>query len=112
VPTLRGGLSTASGIAPKFGKQGVDFISVALDEPGAHEAARKFLTQQQATFANYRIDDEGDEWWDKWNTKSIPVVLVFDRAGNLIKKFDMDDPDNQFTYDDVEKLVAEMVKSN
>lgn len=96
----------------KYRDQGVDCISVTVDKAGAHEAAHKFLTEQQATFSNYRLDDEnGDAWWDKWNIKSIPVVLVFDQQGNLARKFDKDDPDNQFTYLEVEQLVEELVKA-
>ncbi len=40
------------------------------------------------------------------------MVLVFDRQGQLARKFDMDDPDNQFTHEDVAELVAEMVETN
>jgi hypothetical protein len=45
----------------------------------------------------------------KWNIKAIPIVLVFDAKGTLVKKFDKDEPDNQFTYEDVEKLVVELL---
>lgn len=90
--------------------RGVACISVTVDSPTAREQALEFLEHQQATFDNYIMTDGEDAWWDEWNIKSIPVVLVFDREGKLVKKFDNDDPDNQFTYADVEKLVAELVE--
>ena len=69
-----------------------------------------FLKKREAVFANYIIDDVGEAWWDKWQIKAIPIVLVFDREGQLVRKFDKDDPDNQFSYEDVEKLVAELLQ--
>jgi thiol-disulfide isomerase/thioredoxin len=95
----------------KHAKDGVVCMSVSVDEPEPEKytAALDFLKSKKATFANYLIQDEGEAWWDKWEIKAIPVVLVFGRDGKLVKKFDKDDPDNQFTYDDVEKLVAELL---
>ena len=90
--------------------RGVACISVSVDSPKAREQALEFLEHQQATFDNYIMTDGEHAWWDEWNIKSIPVVMVFDRDGELVKKFDNDDPDNQFTYADVEKLVAELVE--
>jgi hypothetical protein len=34
---------------------------------------------------------------------------VFDVDGDLVQKFDRDDPDNQFTYADVEELVVKLL---
>lgn len=97
-----------------YSDQEVACVSVSADGAGAHDAAAKFLEGQQATFTNYRLADSAEQeaWWEKWDLKSIPAVLVFDREGKLARKFDMDDPDNQFTYDEVEALVAELVESN
>jgi thiol-disulfide isomerase/thioredoxin len=99
-------------LSRKYAGQEVEFISVSVDGAGAHDAAQNFLQRKGAAFTNYRLEDEGNAWWDKWEIKSIPVVMVFDREGNLARKFDMDDPDNQFTYEQVEQLVAEMTESN
>jgi len=55
------------------------------------------------------IEDKQQAWWDKWNIKAIPIVLVFSADGKLAKKIDKDDPDNQFTYADVEKFVTELL---
>jgi len=96
----------------KFTGDGVVCMSMTMDEKESREAALTFLKKQKATFANYIIDDKEDAWYDKWEFRAIPLVLVFDRDGKLAKKFDKEDPDNQFTYADVEKLVVELLKQN
>jgi thiol-disulfide isomerase/thioredoxin len=83
-------------------------MSVSLDQPADQAKALAFLQEKGAAFPNFLIDDL-EAWADKWNIKGIPVVLVFDRSGKLLRKFDRDDPDKQFTYADVEKYVAELV---
>ena len=93
----------------KFARRGVVCMSISLDGPDDRTATLDFLKQHQAAFSNYLIQDKENAWLDKWNIKGIPIVLVFNRDGSLAKKFDKDDPDNQFTYADVEKLIAEMV---
>jgi hypothetical protein len=71
------------------------------------------LTEKGAHFANFRMelnDDPTEKFKDLYKIKAIPVALVFGRDGKLERKFDVDDPDHQFTYDDVKKLVGEMLK--
>jgi len=96
----------------KYANDGVACMSVSVDEPEQKASVQEFLSQHNADFSNYLIDDKGNALWDKWNIKGIPVVLVFDVDGKLAKKFDRDDPDNQFTYADVEKLVVELLTRN
>lgn len=96
-------------LSEKYANSDVTCISVSVDDSSQHEAALDFLRQKRATFANYRFDDENADWFDKWNIGAIPIVLVFNRQGELSQKFDKEDPDNQFTYEDVEQLVVEML---
>lgn len=91
-----------------YARKGVVCMSVSLDEPADEAKALAFLQEKGAAFPNFLIDDF-KVWADKWNIKGIPVVLVFDRSGKLLRKFDRDDPDKQFTYAEVEKYVAELV---
>lgn len=90
----------------RHAKDGVVCMSVSVDKETASDKALEFLKKKNAAFANYRVDFEA--WADKWNIGAIPVVLVFDQEGKLARKFDKDDPDKQFTYKDVEKLVQEL----
>lgn len=92
----------------RYAKDGVVCVSVSLDEPKQRDTALTFLKSKGAAFPNYLLD-EGDGGWDKLDVKSIPAVFVYDREGKLARKFTGDDPDNQFTYADVEKFVQELI---
>ncbi len=92
----------------KHGKNGLVCMSVTVDEPEVREAALKFLRKQNAGFPNYLLDEEPAVWQDHWNVKAIPAVFLF-RDGKQVARFDYDDPDNQFTYADVEKKVVSLL---
>ena len=50
--------------------------------------------------------------FEKLNINAIPAVFIFGPDGKEVKRFTMDDPKNQFTYDEVEKaIVAFLTKS-
>jgi thiol-disulfide isomerase/thioredoxin len=95
----------------RHAKDGVVCVSVSLDEPQQRDTALAFLKSQGAAFPNYLLD-EGEAGWDKLDLKGIPAVFVYDRAGQLARKFTGDDPDNQFTHADVEKFVQELLARN
>lgn len=96
----------------RHAKDGVVCMSVTIDEVKKKDAVLKFLKDKNAAFANFLVDAPADDevWQNKWNVKGVPIVLVFDRSGKLAKKLDNDDPDNQFTYKDVEKVVQGLLK--
>ena len=84
-------------------------MSVTIDDAEGRPAALAFLKKVGAAFRNYRVTDD-KSWTDRWEIKSIPVVLVFGKDGKLARKFDMDDPDHQFTYDQVQEFVTRLLK--
>ena len=98
----------------KLGKDGVVCISVSVDEKDNREAALKYLQKQNATMANYWLDENPEIWGKKWNVKAVPVVFVFDKEGKPARKFSNDvvDPKKPdgFTYDDVNKIVDDLLK--
>ena len=47
--------------------------------------------------------------FEKLNISVIPAVFVFGPDGKEVKRFTMDDPNNQFTYDQVEKAVVALL---
>jgi hypothetical protein len=96
----------------RYGKAGLECMSVSIDEPERKAAALAFLTRQKAAFANYWIDEEAALWQGKWKIKAPPAVFVFDRKGRRAGKFDTDDPDKGFKYEDVEKLVQGLLKES
>lgn len=92
----------------KYGKKGLAVISLSLDDPDdktALTSAETFLKEKKAVFPNYYIDESVGEGFDKLDISAIPAVFLFGPDGKEIRRFTMDDPDNQFTYDDVEKAV-------
>jgi thiol-disulfide isomerase/thioredoxin len=91
----------------KYADKGVVVMSVTIDDPKDAPKALSFLREQQADFPNFLLDF--DEWTNQWNIKGIPIVLVFDREGKLLRRFDRDDPDRQFKYSDVDRFLAELV---
>jgi thiol-disulfide isomerase/thioredoxin len=64
---------------------------------------RQFLTKQAAAFPNLISSDPADEVFQRLELGSIPAVLVYDRQGQLSKRFDNDDNlygDEGFTYEE------------
>ena len=94
----------------KYAKDGLVCMSVAVDEAKQKPAALAFLQKQEATFANYLLDEEFDYWQNKFDINGPPAVFVFDRNNKRAGKFDYTDPNKQFTYADVEKLVQQLLK--
>ena len=87
-------------------KDGVACLSVSVDDKDRHAAALKFLQGQHADFANFLLDEDQDAWQTRWKIKGVPVVYVYDREGQRVKKFDNDvmTPKTLSTYADVSKL--------
>jgi len=94
----------------KYAGAGLVCMSVAVDEVKQQPAALAFLRKQQAAFANYLLDEEFGYWQDKFDINGPPAVFVFDRANRRAGKFDYTDPNKQFTYADVEKLVQQLLR--
>lgn len=97
-------------MSKKYGPKGLVVMSLSLDDPEdekAVAAAEKFLQQQKATFPNILLDEEYGEGYEKLDISGIPAVFLYSPDGKEAKRFTMDDPNNQFTYEEVEKEVAE-----
>lgn len=99
----------------KYGDKGVAFASVSFDDPNNAKhvgAAETFLREKKAAFTNVLLN-EGDDataGFEKLNINSIPAVFVYDSSGKEVKRFTVDDPNNQFTYDEVEKYVVALLE--
>jgi len=99
----------------KYAKKGLSVISLSLDDPtdsAAVAAAEKFLKDKKAVFTNILLDEKDNGGFDKLNINAIPAVFIFGPDGKEVKRFTMDDPNNQFTYDEVEKVVVALLKRN
>jgi thiol-disulfide isomerase/thioredoxin len=94
----------------RYAADGVVCLSVSVDDAAKHDAALAFLTKQKATFANYRLTDKPEVWQKAWNINGPPAVFVFDRAGKRAAKFDTEDENKPFTYDEVEAVVRKLIR--
>jgi len=96
----------------KYASKGLAVMSASLDDrddPKAVEEARKFLKEKGATFPNFLIDEEFPGGFEKFDIGPIPAVFLYGPGGKEIKRFTMEDPDNQFTYQQVEQTVADLL---
>jgi thiol-disulfide isomerase/thioredoxin len=96
----------------KYARKGLAVISLSLDDPSDKVAvaeAEKFLKENKAVFSNVLLDENFGDGFEKLNINAIPAVFVFGPDGKEVKRFTMDDPNNQFTYDEVEKTVATLL---
>ena len=99
----------------KFAGKGLAVVSLSLDppdEPAAVAAAEAFLRQQKAAFTNLRLADDPTIVYETFDFAAIPAVLLFRPDGSLLRKFTMDDPNHQFTYDEVEKAIEADLAGN
>ncbi|MFM1801641.1 MAG: hypothetical protein RJA81_993, partial [Planctomycetota bacterium] len=93
----------------KYAAKGLKVISLSLDDPSdaaAVKEATAFLTSKKAHFTNLLLDEESDVSFDKLNIQAIPAVFLFDASGKEIKRFSLEDPNNLFTYDQVEQTIV------
>lgn len=93
----------------KYAARGLGVISLSLDDfedAKALAAAEKFLREKRADFTNVVLKEEFGAGYDKLDVSAIPAVFLFGPDGKEVKRFTMDDPNDQFTYEQVEKEVA------
>jgi hypothetical protein len=94
----------------KYGSKGVACLSVSIDRPDDQELALKFLRRQKAAFTNVLLDEPVKTWQEIFDIFGPPAALVYDRDGKVAGRFDHNDVNKAFTYEDVEKLVVRMIK--
>lgn len=96
----------------KYGSKGLACVSLSMDDPTKPKQvaeAEKFLKDKKAQFRNILLDEEEGVGFDKLMINSIPAVFIFDPNGKEVKRFTLDDPDNQFTYAEVEEAVKALL---
>ncbi|WP_165063556.1 TlpA family protein disulfide reductase [Paludisphaera rhizosphaerae] len=94
----------------KYGDKGLAVVSLSLDDYEDSKAvadAEKFLREKKATFTNVLLKEEFGVGFDKLNISAIPAVFLYGPDGKEIARFTMEDVDNQFTYEQVEKDVRQ-----
>lgn len=99
----------------KYGKQGLAVCSLSLDDPAdakAYQEALTFLKEKKAGFTNFLMNEDADTAFEKLGISVVPAVFIFGPDGKEVKRFTLDDPDDQFTYEQVEtEIKALLAKS-
>lgn len=99
-------------LSKRYTERGVQFVSTSLDDPTDTQAiayAREFLAERQATFPNYLIDANVTDTFEALDLMTIPAVFIYGRDGVLRHRLTADDPNNQFTDQDVEDAIEELL---
>ena len=97
----------------KYGAKGLAVVSLSLDDPTdakAVAAAESFLKEKKAVITNVLLNEDYGDGFDKLAISAIPAVFLFGPDGKELKRFTMDDPNNQFTYEQVEKEVRSLIE--
>lgn len=100
-------------LARHYQGRGVRFVSTCLDDPGDEQAvayARRFLEEQGATFPNYLITENIADSFEELDLMTLPAVYIYGRDGELAYRGTADDPNDQFTDQDVEDAIEELLK--
>ena len=102
----------------KHADDGLACISLSFDFEGIGTPeeqlpnVEKFLSDQGAAFDNVLGSEESDALYRKFQLASVPAVFVYDRQGNLRKRFDNQQAKSEkdaFTYEHVGELVHELL---
>jgi len=99
-------------LAERYSGRGVTFIAFSLDDledAGAMEHARRFVTEQGGRIQHYVTAEPIIDAFDRLGLLGIPAVYVYDRDGEIFRRLTTDDPNHQFTDEDVEEAVRELL---
>lgn len=96
----------------KYKNRGVDFVSMNLDDREDHQSlklAEKFLTKMDADFDHYHMNENLVYAFEKIDLISIPAILIYDENGNEIDRLTGDNPNNQFSEEDIELSINKLL---
>ena len=96
----------------RYRAEGVSFVSINLDDhedTDALQKARDFLTEVNATFDNYYMDENVIDAFEKLDLLGIPAVVIYDRSGKERYRLTGDNPNKQFTDEDIDAAVQELL---
>ena len=105
-------------MAKAYSDAGLDVIAMsfdagtevpALDKNQIAEAEAFLKEQDLEEVQTYRLDHLQFDMFETFKIGTIPAVFLFDADGKEIARFTYDDPADQFTYDQVEAKVAEVL---
>lgn len=96
----------------EYKDKGVRFISLNLDERGDTESidwCNGFLATTKAVFANYHMDENMSEAFERLDLLSLPAVRIYATDSSEAYRLSGDNPYKQFTEKDVEQAILELL---
>jgi thiol-disulfide isomerase/thioredoxin len=99
-------------LARRHEGDGVAFIAFALDDlddAGAMQQAEAFVREQGGPIEHYVTREPIPVAFERLDLLGIPAVHLYGRDGTLARKLTADDPNAQFTDEDVARAVAELL---
>ncbi len=96
----------------RYKNDNIVFASMNLDDrddPESLSAANDFLRSMNAQFDHYRMDENLMVAFEKTNLIGIPAVLIYDREGKERYRLTGDNPNQQFSEDDVEQAIINLL---
>ena len=97
----------------KYGQDGrIRFVSMSLDDRSdtlALEHAKEFLIKQNAVFDDFRMDEIVPDAFEKLCILGIPAVFIYDGSGKLRFRLTGDNPNKQFTNEDVDSAIKDLI---
>lgn len=98
----------------EYAGRGVRFVALSLDDrddANTMPKVTRFLTSSDASrMTNYLMDEIIPDAFEKLDLLGIPAVHVYDGDGELRYELTGDDPNNQFTDDDVERAIEVLLR--
>ncbi|MFM7319575.1 MAG: TlpA family protein disulfide reductase [bacterium] len=96
----------------KYAEKGLKVVSLSLDDNSDAKAvkeATEFLVSKKALFTNLLMNEDPEVTFDKLEISAIPSVFIYDAKGKEVKRFTLEDPNNLFTYEQVEKTIQALL---
>lgn len=91
----------------KYSKSGLTAVSVSLDANAddQRQAALDFLKREGAAFPNFLLDEPHSVWQAKFKIDGPPLVFLFNRKGELVRRY----ADAEVDYDKIHSKVASLL---
>jgi len=89
VPCKRG-LPKVWGMERKYRDAGLVTLTVNVDDTGDEQTRARviqFLSDQKASGINVQLNERSQVWQQKLDVKYLPMVFLFDRQGQLLRKW-------------------------
>lgn len=97
----------------EYQQRGVHFVSLSLDDRDDLDSimfANEFLKKNQPPFNNYFLDEDIIDGFEKLDILGVPAVEIYARDGSRAYRLTGDNPNAQFTEDDVENAIKALLQ--